>query len=116
MNQAITKNLHCVLLRNGIEIWLDIDRANTMKRLMETVKHIELEGSVFAVTEISGIFTPAHMEEYLHKKEGKWRCIVGGWHDKWQKCDCKRIIGYNKRFLGGEEIQVPVYEGGKLDV
>lgn len=115
MTTELTKNLHCVLLKNGIEIWMDVDRVENLKHLMEVSAYVELDGSVVSTKEISGIYTPEHMDSYEKTKSGMFKCSKGNWHDKGQKCDCKRIIGYNKRFLDGVEISVPVYEGGEID-
>lgn len=87
MNE-IAQNLRCVLLRNGIEIWVDEERAKNVANALNESKYFILEGSLISPHEISGVLTPVHMEEYKRHKEGQWKCNKNTWHDRGQKCNC----------------------------
>lgn len=110
MNE-ITKKQMCVLMRSGIEIWLDEDRAENLIKSMETSKFIRLEGSVVNTYEIIGIYTPEHMEDVKRHKNGQWKCKLASWHDRGEKCACRKVIGKEKiRVEGIGEMEIPVYE------
>lgn len=89
MNE-LSINLRCVLLIGGLEIWLEEERAQNLEKLMETVKYARLENSIIAVSQIAGIFSPEHMNEFKRLKQGQWHCMKGNqWHDKGEKCKCE---------------------------
>lgn len=112
MNSELSKNLQCVLLIGGVEIWIEAERATNLERMMETQKYIKLEGSTIAVSQIAGVFSPIHMDEFKRLKQGQWKCLRGGkWHDKFKKCECKNIVGTQRGMVEGiGEIEYPIYE------
>lgn len=102
MNELATKQM-CVLIRGGIEVWVDATEADKVQKLMETQKYIKLRGSVVATFDISGIYTPEHMEERKRRLDGQWRCRTGTWHEKQEKCECK------------DELQLKRYEARRKE-
>lgn len=91
-SKALTSDLRCVVLIGGVEIWIEAAKLSRLQHLMETQKHLELEGSIIAVSQIAGVFRPEHMEEQKRLKEGQWRCMKGNaWHDRGEKCHCEPV-------------------------
>ena len=81
----------CVLMRNGIELWLDSDKATTfgndLTEGMRTV--VKIEGRYLNTVDIVGIFTPQDLDDYKRIKNGQWKCTKGTWHAKGEDCKCK---------------------------
>lgn len=97
MNQEITKNQICLLLKNGIQFWMSEERADTLYELISPTdaskqrpEFIRLgeEKARFFRTEISGFYTPQQVEELTRRKNGQWQCVQGIWHDRFTKCEC----------------------------
>ena len=91
MTNEITKKLMCVYIRNGIEIWLEDDRLEKMKQILQGgggSKFIEISGQFINTADIVGIFTPESMADLVRHKRGDWRCKHGEWHVKNEYCEC----------------------------
>lgn len=107
MNE-LTKSQMCVMIRGGIEIWIDADQTEKLKKAMESQKYVNLKGSTVAVFDIQGVYTPEHVEEHKRYLNGQFKCMKGNWHDKNQKCDCRQSKGTRKGFVEGiGEIEYP---------
>jgi hypothetical protein len=92
MSTEITKELRCVMLIGGLEIWLEKSRAEKLRQAMTVKKTVEIDGSEITVSQIAGIFTPSHMDEFKRRQNGEWKCLnAGEWHEKFQKCHCGTI-------------------------
>lgn len=91
-NNQVSKSLRVILMRSGIEIWLEDDRiANVQKLLitMQSHKFIEIDDRTINTADISGIFTPQDIEEMTKRKNGNWKCKTGNWHTKKDPfCEC----------------------------
>lgn len=95
MTQELSKNLKCILLKNKIEIWLEEDRINNLKRILseaKDTKFIEIDGQLVNIFEISGIYDANKMQEYTRRKNGEWLCKKGTWHEKGQQCGCRETL------------------------
>lgn len=96
MEQEITKNLRCILLRNGIEIWEEKDKTNKLQDLLSNIKvstFVHFEDMSINTADIVGIFDPKTMDNYSRRKNGEWKCREGVWHEKGQRsCDCLQDI------------------------
>lgn len=90
MSQELTKNLKCVILRNGIEIWLEAERLNNLKTSLKTNPKgfIEIDEEMINSADITGIFTALTMEEFSRRKNGEFKCKFGNWHTKKDNCEC----------------------------
>lgn len=91
MNE-ISKNIQCISIRNGVELWIDEDRANEISGILSKVSShtfIKLEGRLINTADISGIFTAQDMEESTRRRNGEWKCRWNIWHGKGTKCECK---------------------------
>jgi len=76
MTNEVSKNLRCVVMRNGIEIWIEGDRLvnlfNALKGAKES-KFLEFDGRVMNTADISGVFLPEDMKELYDKKKWKYK-------------------------------------------
>lgn len=98
----IAKLQKCLLIRAGIEIWLDEEKWNKLEILLSADKNklpkfVNLEGRFVNVADIVGIFKPSDLEEKTRRLNGQWRCKYGEYHDRGDICNClekKRIANY----------------------
>lgn len=95
MNE-LSKELMCVQIRTGVELWVEKDRATNLMKLLTQgdTKFIEFDGQLFNRADIVGVFNATTMEELTRRKNGQWTCSKGTWHDKRQQCDCRRSQGH----------------------
>jgi hypothetical protein len=93
MNE-ITKNLMCVVIRGGLEVWIDDDRVNNLMAVIEKSSVVKIEKNVINTKDIVGIFTPEVMKERDIRKRGDWDCSYGNTHQKYEKCICLNKLGY----------------------
>ena len=91
MTQEITKQQVCVLVRGGLELWIDLERVESLKQTLNdsTKKFIQINGQLVNPFEILGVFTPDAMEDRQRRKNGQWKCMKGNWHEKTQGCGCR---------------------------
>lgn len=90
MNE-ITINQKCLVLRNGIEIWIAEDRANNFIQALNTNQQfIDFEGRLINKVDVLGIFTPQDLDEHTKRKNGQWKCKHNVWYDKNVECTCNR--------------------------
>lgn len=90
----LTKNLYCVSLRNGVEMWLEQDRIQELQKALSALK-----GSIFVnigeetinTADLIGIFKGETMDEVRRRKNGQWKCKSSKWHDRGEKCNCPSI-------------------------
>jgi len=99
MNE-ISKNLRCVLLRSGIEIWAEEEKIKNLETILKGLtesKFIGIEGQTINTADISGIFSAELMAEKTRRKNGEWQDEKGVWHlqGDW-KCQYKDL--YHKKF------------------
>ena len=86
MNKEISKNLVCVLMRGGIEIWVDVEKVDMIKMGMEQKRIFKIGNSIVNGVDIMGVFEAKTMEERNHRKNGDWQCQHGFWHEKFNQC------------------------------
>ena len=92
MNQELSKNLVCICVRNGVQIWIEKERAENLRNVLNKLeKHhfIEFEKEFINTADIIGIFSPESMDELTRRKNGQWKCKTGFWHDRGKKCACE---------------------------
>ena len=93
MNE-ITKKLYCVVIRNGIEIWVDDSFAERFKTaLTKLTGHtfIPFEDRILNTADITGIFNAEDMDEFKRRKNGQWKCKENKWHEKGDHCECWKM-------------------------
>ncbi len=87
----VSKNLHCICLRNGVEIWIENDRLGKLKEAITASaghKFVEIDDEFINTADLVGVFSATTMDEVARRKNGQWRCQHGVWHDKAKKCEC----------------------------
>lgn len=101
MTNEITKSQKCVVMRNGVEIWADAEKADgfgddCVKGMKGMVK---FEGRYLNTADFVGVFFPDDMESLVRKKNKQWKCKHGTWHDMGEKCVCltQEERDYNKK-------------------
>ena len=90
MNE-LSKNLMCIVLINGIELWVEKERIDTLMQVINNSKEnkiIEFDGQFISTSSVSGIFTSQIMEERTRRKNGQWKCNKGVWHERKEQCEC----------------------------
>lgn len=90
MNQLAKPQL-CVLLRSGLELWIDTEREAELEKVLadSSKRFIRINGQLVNPFEVLGVFTPDAMEDRQRRKNGQWKCMKGSWHDKGQGCGCR---------------------------
>lgn len=95
MNQELSKNLMCIVIRGGIEIWVEKEKAENIIIILEKKREkgfISINGQFINVADITGIFESKTMENTIRRKNGQWQCSCGEWIDKFQRCEnCEYI-------------------------
>lgn len=104
MSNQLSKIQFCVVMRNGIELWIDEDKAKNLQRALRELnasKFIDFGIHSINTADIVGLFTAEDLDAHTRRKNGQWRCDKGVWHDKTTKCECAPIeimIQRSKRF------------------
>ena len=91
MTNELSKNLVCVLIRNGVELWVESERADKLKGILlskDCPQFIEYNGQLINKSDITGIYDALTMEEKSLRKNGKWKCDKNNWHDRYERCSC----------------------------
>lgn len=94
----------CVIIRGGIELWIDTDRADRLAEALKSAsapKFIDVDGQYVNTFEILGIFTAASIEEKNRRRNGQWKCNKGNWHEKAQGCGCPTYTETVKAYVEG---------------
>lgn len=96
MSTELTKNLYCVQMRTGVEIWVEEDRASVLQGILLNIsssKFILFEDQTINTADIVGVFPAKTMEEATRRKNGEFKCKSGNWHTREESCnDCKRTL------------------------
>lgn len=92
MNE-LSKNLMCIVIRGGIEKWVEKDKADMLCKALQDKncpQFIDYGNELINKSDITGVFSANTMEEKTRQKNGQWKCQYGVWHEKFDKCtDCK---------------------------
>ncbi len=91
MTTDVSKNLFCIVLRGGMEVWLEQDRATALQDVLQRItssKFIMVDDQTLNTADITGVFKAATMADATRRKNGQWSCQHGGWHDKGEQCGC----------------------------
>lgn len=93
MTNEIAKNLMAICIRNGVVLWVEKDRAESLFGILErnqagAHRFIKFEGEMLNTADIVGIFEAKTMSELTRRQNGQWACDYGSWHDKRERCEC----------------------------
>ena len=90
----------CIVLRNGIEVWIEEDMVKNLQRILGSdkgSKFIEISGETINTADITGIFSAQAMEDIVRRKNGQWKDKNGVWQSKGTfECKCGNIIPWGK--------------------
>lgn len=115
----VSKNLMCVCMRNGAQLWVERDRvANLQQLLQQSTGHIfvSFENQTINTADIVGIFSAETIGELTMRKNGKWQCSFSEWHKRGDDCNCpdhKLKAMYEERRRIIKACQVCVGQGHK---
>lgn len=102
MNEtAITKELVAICMMCGVVIWIEKDRTVALDKLdaiprSEWPQFIGIDGQKINPSRVEGIFTAEAMEDAQRRKNGQWQCQFGEWHDRFEKCGHRKVLGIVK--------------------
>lgn len=93
MINEITLKQKCVVMRNGVEIWCDEEKADRFGAdCVAGMKGVvKFEGRFINTADFVGIFYPADMNDLVRRKNKQWKCKSNNWHDMGEKCKCLSI-------------------------
>lgn len=97
-NQQLTKNLKCIQMRNGAEVWLEEERVQNLidnLMLLSGNKFIKVNDEIINTADIVGVFSAQTMEEITRRKNGQWKCDYGYYHSKYEECAHNDLSKYN---------------------
>jgi hypothetical protein len=98
MNTEMSKNLVCILMREGVEIWIEAEKLEPLMGMLETKRFIKIEGRIINTADISGIYPAGDMENLTRRKNGQWKDQKGIWHDKGERvCKCGNVVPFGKQ-------------------
>jgi hypothetical protein len=94
----LAKNIMCIKLRSGIEIWVEKEKAEKLINLLGTTqtKFVEIENEIINSADVEGIFTPTTMEEMTRRKNGQWKCDYNTWHNRGEICSCCELEKFKR--------------------
>jgi len=107
MPNELSVNLACVSMRNGVEVWVERERANALVGLLtgkEPPQFISFDGRLMNRADIVGVFTAQDMEDMKRRKNGQWSCRGGKWHDRNDKCAC--VLAEWRRWRDGMDAAI----------
>lgn len=92
MEYPLTNHEKCVVLRNGIELWLAAEKAQKLQAVLANMtehKFITIDGRTLNTADCTGIYSAEDMARQVRHKNGQWQCRLGTWHDKGGTCNCQ---------------------------
>ena len=93
MTTEIANKQKFVLMRNGIEVWADLEKAERLETDLATGLKgcVRFEGRSLNTVDIIGVFLPEDIQNLTRRKNGEWQCEQSRWHKKFEECDCKNF-------------------------
>jgi len=87
MSKEISRDLMCVSMREGVELWFEKEKLEALLDLMEKRRFINIEGRIINTADISGIYKAEDLEDRTRRKNGMWKCQkVDWWHNRGEIC------------------------------
>ena len=99
MTTELTKELMCIKMRSGVEIWVEKEKAQKLIDLLGTTetKFVEIEDELINSGSVEGVFSSKTMDELTRRKNGQWQSKDGKWHDRGTRiCKCGNEIPFGK--------------------
>lgn len=67
----LTDKTHCVKTYDGIEVWINEERAERLSKAVENGKMVEIDGNYISTKNISGIYKAGFIDKADQKKNGE---------------------------------------------
>jgi hypothetical protein len=85
-----------IVMRNGIEIWIDEEKFNQKEEALKTERFIKIGENIINTADIMAVVSPNVLEETTRRKNGQWKCKHGTWHERGEQCACEEFKKYQK--------------------
>ncbi|HOM27373.1 MAG TPA: hypothetical protein PKV21_07700 [bacterium] len=82
MTKEIVKEQKVIILKSGVYLYIDKERADKIINLIEKRRFINIDGNLINTSDISGIFNIKEIEENIRRKNGQWKDKNGIWRNK----------------------------------
>lgn len=91
---------HCIVTRDGAEIWIDEERYRNVQQVLLSgnSKFLMIDDSMIAMNDIVAVLNNDMMDERWHAKRGDWQCKYGYWHKKFEECTYESCPAYQEKF------------------
>lgn len=102
----LTDKTHCVLLKNGDQIWVNAERSGKLKQLLlnaQGTAFVDIDGKLISTSLIAEIMSATDYADFSHTKRGEWKCNFGEWHSKFDKCECRAVPSEENKYLEAPE-------------
>jgi len=99
MKNELQKNQKVVILADGIELWMDEEKADALVAILDKLTfddNVNWEGRNFTKSMYRGTFLPSDIEDQKRRKNGQWLCKGSNWHDRFDKCECASVEEKNR--------------------
>ena len=90
MQTEIANKQKCIVIRYGIEIWIDEEKWKKLEYALDNQigQFYDIEGRRVNKADLVGIFYPIDLEEMKRRKNGEFKCSYGQWHNRGEVCEC----------------------------
>ncbi len=94
MTTELAKKQMCIVMRAGMEIWIDEEKIDSLVTSLEESRFVRVGEQIINAADVAGIFDAATMEERTMRKNGYWKCKGGDyWHSRGEICAHKQKYG-----------------------
>lgn len=100
MENQLTKELKAIVMRSGVVIWIEADRAEKLEQIITSQqghRFFEIDGQIINTADITGVHSAQAMEELTRRKNGEWQCQYRTWHQKKDICECLKEMRRKQR-------------------
>ena len=107
MSTELTRQLKCVVLNGGVEMWVDEDQAAKVEDAIQGgIKFIKIHGELINTFNVVGVFNAATMSDKIRRRNGDWQCNHGNWWKKADsKCGCETITSFEEQKRMADEVR-----------
>ena len=97
MTTEIAKEIMCIKIRDGVEVWVEKEKIENLITLLMAEKigrFVKIENQLINNADIVGIFDAKAMEDSTHRKNGQWKCKWNYWHQRGEICAHSELEKY----------------------
>lgn len=91
MSTELTSNLQCIVMRNGIKLWVEHLKTQTLQEVLQQIdkhKFIRFGEQTINTADITGVWDATTIQDWTKEKNGNWKCNFSSWHMRNEKCAC----------------------------